>query len=276
MKVSLFRLLGLCAVSMVAVWAVGVAAASAALPFEGALGPKLCRKAPTGTKGLYKTFKCESTENEVNGPYTWAVPDGATKISYCVLNRGLGNPKFKDSLCTELNAGGGFEEAIEAVAFPKALGYGGASKLLGTLSGAKAIVECTGNEFTGQPETGNCSSVKPTGCNVSSAGKSLGTIATESLTGTAETPLLIKFHPETGTNFVSIIYNGASCVVTGIAFPVTGSQMCTWAVGSMTPAEWQELVCHPSESSLVFGGTAANYEGSDHVMFEEGGVWYNP
>ena len=281
--VSLCRLAVLCALSVAAFGVLGVASASANLPFEAAL-LKVCKKVPTGELGLWNAHNCLGTDS-LHGEYAWSIPyNSGTETLYCVLRHSTLFPRYEDSLCLNLKATGEFEVVLALETFPKILGTSGKSTLQGKILTNTAEIECTHDKFEGQPETGtttgkaiityeSCTSVKPAGCDVSSKGTGLGVIETEKLSGVAESPLLEIFKPTTGTNFVEIIYNGASCAVAGDGFPVFGSQMCTWSAEVSTPAVEHELVCLKHESALVFGTTGALYEGKDLVHVEGGLLW---
>jgi hypothetical protein len=242
---------------------------------------RVCRKVPTGEKGLWNTSNCDGT-NVANGEYAWSVADDAGKATiYCVL----GGTTFTEGLCEALGSSGPFKEKLFAEAFPKLLGAGGLAVFKAQVTGEKTEVDCKKNEFSGQPASAallieakitflECTPTKPVGCAVNSAGESVGTIASTGLEGEPSSSLSsVTFHQESGATFVEIEFTGASCVLKGTKAVVTGTQTCEFELTATESAEEHTLTCKASGSKLVLGGESATAEGNASVMVEGARFW---
>jgi hypothetical protein len=136
--------------------------------------------------------------------------------------------------------------------------------LAGSISGVKVKIQCTGSSATGSTtnvagppmsNTGKEVVISYTGCTVSEpAGKGClvkgGAITTNKLaTVSVESPLGVKFSPESATNFVEITVEKCSVTALNGTFPVAGT---------ITPAaKGAHLTTTTSSTGLTFAGNAA-------------------
>jgi hypothetical protein len=266
--------------AVLAVGALGVSSASAAT----APALKVCLKLPTGLKehGLWNTSNCEGA-NVTNGAFAWSWADKNGEATvYCLL----GGKLYAESLCETDNGTGPFLESLQVEPFPRLLGLLLLSLLTGHAAGTATKIHCEDGKFSGTPATATlntettidytgCISTEPAGCEVSNPGsKTLGLLITNKLDGRLESLTLTNFTPETGTKFIEIEYHGTPCkALLGIAFPITGSQMCEFEASASTPAIEQLLTCKTSGSSLKLGTENATYEGKTHIHLEGLPYW---
>jgi hypothetical protein len=255
--------------------ALGVSSASAAT----APALKVCKKVPSGEKGLWNSSNCGGT-SVVSGEYAWSWADNGGKATiYCLL----GGTKFTEALCEGAGTGP-FGEVLKAEPFPKLLGLLLLSVLIGHAATIATELDCKDGDFSGTGSTATltigttitylaCTVVKPANCEVGNKGGTAGTIKTEGLNGLLESLKLVNFTPEVASLFVEVEYKGASCSLKEKAFPIKGSQMCEFGTAAQTPAVEQLLNCKKTESSLTLGTESATYEGLTHIHFEGLPYW---
>jgi hypothetical protein len=262
-----------------------VALALSATSATAATAPalKVCKKVPTGEKGLWNSSKCNSEES-ATGSFAWAWAGSKTTTVYCVL----GGSSFSDELCEHASGSGPFKEVTATEATPKVE----ASILLSTLkskvAGAENVIDCTGGSSKGTGESATllgsnpitytgCTSVKPTKCVVANKGGTEGTIETKALMAKLLSLTETEFSPEAvGGAFVEIEYKNKgteTCSLKGEVLAVTGTQKCVWEGAVQTPTTDKLLGCKTSGSNLKLGTQTATYEGINHVHLEGTPFW---
>jgi hypothetical protein len=249
---------------------------------KGAVVLKVCKKVPSGLKGLWETTEeCKGTKYAENGKFAWAWPSKAGETTYCVL----GGKTFTESLC-ETSGSGPFLEVTTKEAFPKLEGALLLSLLKSSVAGLKTTIDCTTGTFAGQPLTVTLLSggiIKYEGCTISalakceiqSVGGTPGNITTKALDSVLNSETLINFSPEAESKFVELEIVGSSCAEKSTKLPIKGEQMCAIGgpVSPSTPALLHLIECAASGSNLKLGEEKATYEGVTHVKVE-GNQWW--
>jgi hypothetical protein len=231
-------------------------------------------------KGLYSDSHCAT--NVAGGLYAWATA-GHNGTWYCLLSAAA-NQLYTEGLCQTHAANGSFLTLFREESFPRLLGTGGLSLLLGTIEGVKAELHCLSNDFIGQPLTGSlgrlavvtflhCTSIKPTNCEVKSTGQTAGTVETVDLDDTLNTTKSILFTPETGKEFVGIEYAGAECKAGGLTLAVDGLQECTFTESVEQAALAHALSCTAAGSKLTLGSESAEFSSLTTLLVENSLLW---
>jgi hypothetical protein len=261
-----------------AVLVVGVSGVSSALA-ASAPAARVCKKVPTGEKGLWNSSNCEGT-SVVSGEYAWSWADnGGAATIYCLL----GGTKFTEALC-EGAGSGPFGEVLKAEPFPRLLGLLLLSVLVGHAATIATEADCKDGDFSGTGATATlttnatitylaCSVVKPANCEVNVGAATGGTIKTEGLSGLLESLTLVNFRPEAASLFVEVEYKGSSCSLKEKTFPIKGSQMCEFGTAAQTPGIEGLIDCKKTGSSLTLGTESLTSEGLIHGHLEGLPYW---
>ena len=243
----------------------------------------ICKKVPSGQKGLWNASNCEGAYAGT-GAYAWSWAGSSTTTVYCVL----GGSKYSDPLCdNEVGTPKAFGETTATEVPPKLLGLQLKSTLAGEVSLTKTEISCTDGQFTGQPTSATveakvkitytgCTVAKPEHCEIGNPSEPAGTIQTKELSGRLVSLKLVEFAPESGTIFAEIEYKlpaGVDCVLHGKTVKFEGSQSCDWEPAAQTPAQDHLLNCKKTGSKLKFGGGSATYEGLTHIHLEGLPYW---
>jgi hypothetical protein len=272
---SVLRLVLSAGLAVLVLGALGVSSASAAT----APALKVCKKVPSGEKGLWNSSNCGGT-SVASGEYAWSWADnGGAATIYCLL----GGTKFTEALCEGAGTGP-FGEVLKAETFPRLLGLLLLSTLIGHAATIATELDCKDGDFSGTGATATltinttitylaCTVVKPANCEVGNVGGAAGTIKTQELNGLLESLTLVNFTPAAASLFVEVEYKGSSCSLKADKFPIKGSQMCEFGTAAQTPAVEQLLNCKKTASSLTLGTEPATYEGLTHIHFEGLPYW---
>jgi hypothetical protein len=244
---------------------------------------KVCKKVPSGEKGLFKNSNC--TGNEVTGAFAWAWAGSLTTTVYCVLTA---EGRFSDELCENTKGTLAFREKITSELFPLLLGLILRSTFVSKVAGASVQIVCPHGDLIGTPASTTlieklqltylkCEPVTPKHCEIASKGGTAGTIATGNQIAHLQTLELVVFLAEEANGvYVEIEFKNKGteeCSLNKEVIPIKGTQSCDWEPGLQTPAQDHLLSCTLTGSLLRFGATEAKYEGLAHIHLEGSPFW---
>jgi hypothetical protein len=215
-----------------------------------------------------------------------AVASASASAHTFVVCKETGTETYETNACANKVTGGKFSFAELTTGTEKAEGTSGMSKLESELGGKRVIIECATGEFAGELEKEGKSKAatityktcklfqvvkrvksEVTGCTV----PNIRTAALKDLliTGKGIGPE-DEFEPESGTTFVKVKLEGASCALASEE-TFTGKLICQLPEATAGKVR-HELVCS-SGDEFKFGVKAASYFSTEAVKLSNGASW---